>query len=153
VKFQTNDMERVRNSKSSRRMETQMDAEGVFFLKRIQQTKQVFAVTIPASQYKDPEVQAAMNEEMKKWEAFNAYELVNNDGQDSIDTRWNILKKEGHDGLKTSMKARLCLRGFKELEKPRSDSPTVDRISNKILYTIAGNEGWSIECIDVSTRI
>jgi hypothetical protein len=82
-----------------------------------------------------------MNEEMEKWEAFDAYELVNNDGQDSIDTRWNILKKEGHDGHKTSVKAWLCLRGFKELEKPRSDFPTVDRISNKFLYTINGNEG------------
>ena len=29
--------------------------------------------------------------------------------------------------------------------------PTVDRISNKILYTIAGNETWSIECIDVTS--
>ena len=153
VKFQQGDDENHASgrSKSSRRLENQMDSEGVFFLRRMQESKQVFAVTIPVSHYQDPEVQAAMTEEMAKWEAFDAYEIVNDDGQDSIDTRWNILKKEGHDGLKTSIKARLCLRGFKELDKPRSDSPTVDRISNKILYTISGNEGWSIECIDVTS--
>ena len=51
-------------------------------------------------------------------------------------------KERSHDGLKIDIKARLCLRGFKE---------TVDRISKKILYNIAGNEGWSIKSIDVTS--
>ena len=135
----------------SRKKETEMEAEGVFYLTRNQEPKETFAAIIPVSQYKNPEVQAAMEDEMGKWFSFEAYETVNDEGQEAIDTRWNILRKEGHDGLKTDIKARLCLRGFKEMEKPRSDCPTVDRISNKILYTIAGNEGWNMECIDVTS--
>ena len=135
----------------SRRLETSMEAEGVFYLTRKTEPIDVFAATIPASQYKHPEVQGAMADELEKWVTFDAYEIVNDDGQERIDTRWNILRKEGHDGLKTNVKARLCLRGFKELDRPRSDCPTVDRISNKILYTIAGNEGWGIECVDVTS--
>ena len=92
-----------------------------------------------------------MADELQKWVTFDAYEIVNDDGKEKIDTRWNIFRTEGHDGLKTNVKARLCLRGFKELDKPRLDCPTVDRISNKILYTMAGNEGWVIECVDVNS--
>ena len=62
-----------------------------------------------------------------------------------------ILSKETHDGLKVNVKARLCLRGFNEVENPRSESPTVDRISDKILYAFAGNEGWKVESIDVTS--
>ena len=92
-----------------------------------------------------------MQDDLNKLVLFNAYEIVKDEGQEAIDTRWNVLKKEGHDGLKMDIKARLCLRGFKETDKPRTDSPTVDRISNKILYSIAGNEGWGIECINVTS--
>ena len=61
-----------------------------------------------------------MNDEPEKWVSFEAYEIVNYEGQERIDTRWNILGKERHDGLKKVFKARLCLSGFKELDKPRS---------------------------------
>ena len=144
-------MENPEGSQPSKRLENKMDAEGVFYLTRNSQPKEVFAAVIPTSQYKNPEVEGAMQDELNKWVLFDAYEIVKDEGQEAIDTRWNVLKKEGHDGLKMDIKAKLCLRGFKETDKPRSDSPTVDRISNKILYTIAGNEGWGIECIDVTS--
>ena len=66
VRFQERDDESGTSgrSKPSRRLEKQMDSEGVFFLRRMQESKQVFAVTIPVSHYQDPEVQAAMTEEM-----------------------------------------------------------------------------------------
>ena len=102
----------------SRRMETSMEAEGVFYLTRKTEPIDVFAATIPASQYKHPEVQGAMADELEKWVTFDAYEIVNDDGQERIDTRWNILRKEGHDGLKTNVKARLCLVG---LSRSRQD--------------------------------
>ena len=82
---------------------------------------------------------------------FDAYEIVENEGQETIDGRWVVTKKEAHDGLKTSFKARWCLRGFKENNKPRSDSPTADRLSKKIFYAISANEGWSIEAMDVTS--
>lgn len=36
---------------------------------------------------------------------FEVYEIVDNEGQDTIDRRWVVSKKEVHDGLKTSYKA------------------------------------------------
>ena len=34
---------------------------------------------------------------------------------------------------------------------PRSDSQTAERCSNRLLYSIAGNEGWKLESIDVTS--
>ena len=110
-------IQELKKSESSKRMENNMEAEGVFYLTRGDQPKEVFAAVVPSSQYKCPEVQGAMHDEMHKWVLFDAYEIVKDEGQEAIDTRWNVLKKEGHDGLKTEIKARLCLRGFKESEK------------------------------------
>jgi hypothetical protein len=39
---------------------------------------------------------------------------VENEGQDTNDGRCIVQRKEKHDGLKVSSKARYCLRGFKE---------------------------------------
>ena len=62
-----------------------------------------------------------------------------------------ITRKEKNDGLKVEVKARLCLCGFKESEKPRSDSPTADRLSTKLFYTISANESWEIESLDITS--
>ena len=113
-----------------------MEAEGVFYLTRNSQPNEVFAAVIPTSHYKNPEVEGAMQDDLNKWVLFNAYEIVKDEGQEAIDTRWNVLRKEGHDGLKMDITAKLCLRGFKETDKSRADSPTVHRISNKILYSM-----------------
>ena len=53
--------------------------------------------------------------------------------------------------VKVNIKARFCLRGFKETDKPRGDCPTADRISKRLLYTIAANERWQIEAVDVTS--
>ena len=126
------------------------EAEGIFYLERKEPVEILAAMVMP-NDYGKPEIQEAMKDELSKWEAFGAYEIIEDDGQETIDGRWVVNKKEEHDGLKVAFKARYCLRGFKEHEKPRSDSPTVDRISTKIFYAIAANEGWDIESIDVTS--
>ena len=130
--------------------EKEMESHGVFLLKR-KDPIEVLATMVHSSQYNDPEVKQAMEAELEKWNQFQAYEIVDDDGQERIDGRWVINKKEEHDGLKVNIKARYCLRGFKESNKPRSDSPTVDRVSTKLLYAIAGNEGWKMESVDVTS--
>ena len=92
-----------------------------------------------------------MKAELEKFVLFDAYDIVENVGQETIDGRWVVNKKEAHDGLKAAYKARWCLRGFKEDIKPRSDSPTVDRLSTKMFYAVSGNKNWKIECIDVTS--
>ena len=144
------DLNRVTEpDKLVRKREVAADAEGVFFLSR-QEPMDVLAVMVPPSEYHHPEIQAAMKDELGKFSLFDAYEIIDDEGQDTIDGRWVINKKEAHDGLKTAFKARWCLRGFKEETKPRSDSPTVDRLSTKMFYAVAANKQWKVESIDVT---
>jgi hypothetical protein len=110
----------------------------------------VFAVEIPKKDYENPEVKSVMREELEKWEKFDAYEWVDDVGQEIIDTRRVVTKKELHDGQKVDYKARLCVRGFKESNEPRSDSPTASKETLTILTAIAVNEGWEIESIDIT---
>ena len=142
---------------NSRRMESwkqidhDMDSQGVFCMMR-KDPIEVLATIVPAKEYQKPEIQEAMEQELSKWKLFGAYDVVDDVGQEAIDGRWIIHKKDEYDGLKVAIKARYCLRGFKEAEKPRSDSPTVDRMSTKLLYAItAQNPGWNLESIDVTS--
>ena len=112
---------------------------------------EVLMVNVPKAEWKNPEIQAAMQDEINKWEKYGAFTVVDDVGQDRIDCRWVINRKEIHDGLKVSVKARLCCRGFKEEISPRSDSPTVDRTSKSLFYAISANEKWKITSIDVTS--
>ena len=111
----------------------------------------VLAVELPKKDYNRPEVQEAMREELKKLEKFAAFESVEDVGQEKIDCRWVVTKKENHDGQKVDFKARLVIRGFKEKDEPRSDSPTAAKETHKIVTAIAANEGWKITSIDVTS--
>ena len=70
-----------------------VDAEGIFYLTR-QKPMEVLAVMIPPSQYNQLEVQAAIKRELWKFEVFDAYEEVDDVGQEKIDSQWVIQKKE-----------------------------------------------------------
>ena len=98
----------------------------MFYLKRNDPVP-VFATLLKTSEYSNPDVKDAMSEELSKWLKYGAYEEVDDKGQEKITTQWVVNPKEKHDGLKVDIKARLCLRGFQEEDKPRSDSPTVER--------------------------
>ena len=62
---------------------------------------------------------------MRNLEDYEAFELVEDNGQETLGSNWVITKKEKHDGQKTEYKAWLVARGFQDAEKPQSDSPTV----------------------------
>ena len=103
---------------------------------------EVFASEVKRTEFDDPEIKQAMKEELDKWQKFEAYEIIEDldEIKDKIDSRWIVTRKEKHDGLKVAVKARLCLRGYKEVEKPRSDLPTADRLSTKIFYAVCANQ-------------
>lgn len=44
----------------------------------------------------------------------------------------------------------VCLCGFQEHEKPRSDSPTAAKEMTKMILAIAANEKWMAESMDVT---
>ena len=47
-----------------------------------------------------------------------------------------IMEKEGHDGQKVKVKARLVARGFQEKSNVQSDLPTVQKESLKIFLAM-----------------
>ena len=71
-----------------------------------------------------------------------------------IATEWVPIKKEEHDRTKET-KARLCLRGDmkKSLHKICGESPTVSKMSLKILLSIAVSQGWAIKTCDVERAL
>ena len=66
--------------------ENKFEEKGVFFLTRKEQIE-VLATMVPSAEYAHPEVKAAMEDELAKWERFEAYEVIDDNGQDTIDGR------------------------------------------------------------------
>ena len=110
-----------------------LEAKGVLFMK-MKEPVEVLATAVKPSEYNHPEVLEAMDQELEKWIRYEAYTVVSIESipkdVEIIDTTWNINMKEKHDGLKVDIKARLCIRGYKEDICPRKDSPTASRDSN-----------------------
>ena len=107
---------------------------------------------ISSKEYGQPEVQEAMQAEIAKYKTFNAFEEVDDDGQPSIPIRW-VVTEQKDDGKNQPYKARMCVRGDLERGKEniRSDSPTAAKESLKIALTIAANEGFKIQSIDIKS--
>ena len=97
-------------------------------------------------------IQEAMQAKISKFKNFDAFTEVPDDGQYSIPIRW-VVTEQKEDGKNQPYKARLCVRGDKEIgkEKIRSDSPTAAKESIKIAMIIAANEGFKIKCGDIKS--
>ena len=63
-----------------------------------------------------------------------------------LGTRYVLTEKA--DG---TIKARFVTKGFQEQFSLPSDSPTSSRETVKVFLAIAANEGWKVECSDVSS--
>ena len=69
--------------------------------KRRREIKQrILVALVPASKNSHPNIQQTMMEELENWRSFDAY------GQESIDRRWVVNRKEDHNGLKVKVKIR-----------------------------------------------
>ena len=109
-------------------------------------------VNIPRSRHGEPACVAAKQKELRDYKNFEVFDVVDsNDATDNIiATEWVLIEKEKQDGTKET-KARLCLRGDmeKSLHKICRESPTVNKMSLKILLSIAVSQGWVIKTCDV----
>ena len=113
--------------------------------------EQVYVVNIPRSKHGEPACVAAKQKELKDYDNFEVFEVVDMPDSDNIiSTEWVLVEKEKMDGSKV-IKARLCLRGDQEraLHNIPRESPTVNKISVKLLVTLAVSQGWDISSIDV----
>ena len=114
--------------------------------------EQTFVVNIPRSRHGEPECVAAKMKELKDYENYEVFKIVEESEANNnvISTEWVLVEKEKPDGSKV-IKSRLCLRGDleKSLHQICRESPTVNKMSLKILLTIAVSQGWNIKTCDV----
>ena len=111
----------------------------------------IFVMNIPRSRHGEPECIAAKKKELRDFDNYDVYEVVDRpDNKNIISTEWVLVEKQKPDGSMVT-KARLCIRGDQELGKHNIpvDSPTVNKISVKILLTLAISQGWNIRTADV----
>ena len=76
---------------------------------------------------------------LQSWRSENIFDEIENNGQLIISVRW-VLKQKLVDG-KCSTKARLCARGFQEVESFKTESPTCSSESVRVaINLIASNK-------------
>ena len=97
------------------------------------------AVDILLSEHKTPKVIEAKEKELDNLVKYGVFEEVEDNGQETIRSRWVIKAKDKHDGQKQKTKARLVARGFQETLKPQSDSLTLSKELFKIFMAIVAN--------------
>ena len=86
----------------------------------------------------------AKMDELLNWKSNKLYKEVEDKGQEKISVR-----KES--GEKVALKARLCARGFKEIQDFRKDSHTCSKESVRLALSLASSLGWPLNCLDVKT--
>ena len=91
-------------------------------------------------------VQSAIANEIAKFNSFNAFKEVKDEGQESIPTKW-VITEQPKSGKNEPYKARMCIRGDLEKGKEtiRSDSPTASKEAIKLALIIATNEGFKVQ--------
>ena len=111
----------------------------------------IYSVELSVKEHGREDVKLAKKKEIENLESYGVYEKVENEGQTCIGARWVVTEKQGHDGQKTKVKARLVARGFQELDKEQSDSPTAQRESLRLFLSAAANiRVQSLRSIDIS---
>ena len=94
------------------------------------------------------EVENAKDNELRNWLREDVYEVVRDEGQESMSVRWVITPKM-IDG-KMSTKARLVARGFEEDSTAlRTDSPTCMKDTLRLILAIAVSKKWALNSIDI----
>ena len=109
----------------------------------------IYTVEVPVREHKKPEVIEAKNKEIENLEKYGVFEEVEDEGQETVGSRWVINRKEKADGQKQKVKGRLVAKGFQEKESPQSDSPTMLRESMKMFIMVAANENFELRKIDI----
>ena len=99
----------------------------------------IFTIKLPLSKHKGPEVIEAKMKEVKNLEDYKVFKEIEDEGQETIGSRWVITQKEKQ---KQQTKPRLVARGFQESLKPQSDSTKASKDRFKMLMVVAANSGF-----------
>ena len=71
----------------------------------------VYVVEVPVREHEKPEIIEAKKREIENLEMYETFEKVDDEGQETIRSRWIVSQKEKHDGMKQKYKARLVAIG------------------------------------------
>ena len=100
--------------------------------------------------HEEHEIMLAKQKELNNWKTEKVYvEIDNQCDQKPITTRWVLTKKLIDSKIQT--KARLCARGFEEIQDFRTDSPCCSRVAIRLFMTILASKNWTLNSIDVKT--
>ena len=87
----------------------------------------------------------AKEDELEKWNRYDAYEEVDLDDQNVIGSRWVVQERQG------KVKARFVVKGCQEAYDPRSDSPTASKESLKLFLAVAANCEMKLKSLDATS--
>ncbi len=96
----------------------------------------IYVVEVPVKERGKAEVIEAKEKEIENLKTYETFEEVDDEGQETIGSRWIKTEKEKYDGQKQNYKARLVVKGFQERDQPQSNSPTAAKESCKLLVWI-----------------
>ena len=105
----------------------------------------ILAVMIPKDKQNTEQCITAKNNELKKLQDFNTYEIVDDIGQKHITCTW-VMTQKGDEA-----RARLTARGFQEEEEIPSDSPTLQKANLRTVLAIAAAKEWTITATDIKS--
>ena len=92
----------------------------------------------------------AKEKELDNLDENEVYELVPDDGQFTISTKWIITEKMKAGEVIT--KARLVARGFEEnTEELRTDSPTCSKQSLRMVFATTATMKWTLHSLDITS--
>ena len=96
--------------------------------------------------------QDAKEAELQSWSNHGVYEIVNDDGQKRMGSRWILTMKRDDSNIKSVPKARLVVKGFTEsLDRIDKESAVVSRQVIKVFLSVASISGWTPKSIDIKT--
>ena len=112
-----------------------------------EQEEEAMIGMIPAKEQRTPECEEAKRRELEAFKQFKVYEEVKDVGQERLSSRWIVTDKSTPTEKK--IKARLVCRGFEELVKVQSDSPTGSKETLHMLLALAASNEWTVKSGDV----
>ena len=88
--------------------------------------------------------------EIDRWKDNEVFDVVENTGQRTIDTRWVVSNKVKDN--KQVIKCRLVAKGFQDPSKDeiRKDSPTASKNSLRLATTFISSMGYEVKSFDIS---
>ena len=96
----------------------------------------------------DHDVLIAKEKESQNLIDNEVYDVVTDEGQDYVESRWVLTEKVHESGQKT-VKARLVAKGFQDQSDVRTDSPTCDKSSVRLIFTLAATNHWKVCSLDI----